>query len=186
MAGNGLVVPGKPIVDTICATDWLSEKILREIAESPSPLRQRWSFGRWTHGVSRGTVSWNGSEPVPLTLHLYAHTVKMGPGVLVIEVTDERRLSLKPAMIRDGAIILTLGDKKLVGNRVRTLACQIVATYVLHGHGWQDRKGREYFEPYGKEPTIGSRSHRQARERRNPRHRRFQSQQTWPQPQTDG
>ncbi len=170
MSGNGSVVPGKPVVDAICAASSLGEKILREIAQSRSSLRQRWNFRLWTHGVSRGTVSMNGSEPVPLSLHLYTHTAKMGPRVLVIEEVPGRRLSLKLTRRSDGSFALKLG-KDAAGTRISSLACQIVAMYVLHGHGWQDRNGREYFEPHGAEPRNSRR--RRKRERREPRQHEY-------------
>ncbi|MEK7212120.1 MAG: hypothetical protein AAB686_00390 [Patescibacteria group bacterium] len=169
---QGTVTPGKQAIERICALrGTVGERILEEIAHPTSqPMRHQRHFGMWIHPwmvlgyeTRRGVVVVNSATRVPLLL-------ERGLGVreelrtLVIQEVPGCRLSLKPVSNSNGVLVLRVGSE-MCDNRLKSFATQIVATFVVHGSGWQNRKGRVLPEPYGDRVDPVAKAKREAKKR---------------------
>jgi hypothetical protein len=165
---KGMITPGRPIVKRISAlAGTVGERILDEIAHpATQPLRHRRDFGPWVktwgldgHETCRGLVIVRDLR-IPITLEK-CDRVKEAfhlPLTLLLEEVRGWRLSLKPLANEKGVLILPVGDE-LAGERLKKFATQVVATFVVHGFGWRNRRGEVFAEPYGeREGRLAKRS----------------------------
>ncbi|KKU93975.1 MAG: hypothetical protein UY26_C0003G0125 [Candidatus Jorgensenbacteria bacterium GW2011_GWA1_48_13] len=174
MSEDKLVVPGNQAVDLICASGKFGRRLLGEIA---NPAAQRLTrhpriFSKSDNEFRTGEVLLHGKRWAQVTLTTRKPQEPQGKlRVLIIEDKPGSGLSLKPVSNGNGILTLQVDGAHCL-RRLQSFVNQLVCVFIVHGHGWQDREGREYFEPYGAEPRNNGHKHRE-RKRRNPRHQRY-------------
>lgn len=163
---SGMLIPGEPLVDLICADGPVMERLLEEIAHPFSqPSRHKRRFGDWCDGLCEGAVLTEGRE-IPLSLRrLNGGEGPKGPRVLVMRDSPNNRLTMKP-VVHDSAGTLALQlSARRCERRLPSIASQVVALFLVHGRGWKDSGGNFFHEPYGSKPN-GARKKRNREPRR--------------------
>ena len=142
-------VAGRPIYVFSAMPGTRGAELLEAIRTGrPSKSHPR-TFSVWAGDVASGTVEVNGKLTVHITLRL---GVKAG-----VHLQDEpslgRKVSMKALPGEDGVLVLSVGSgsQQSSSRRYRSAASQIIATFVAHGEGWQDRSRHTFLKPYGED-----------------------------------
>lgn len=146
------VTPGTQIVNKISTGSLLgsnnSARLLAEIAKNNSGGRiyrefpSDWSFDGDV-ATKTGVISF-GNRKFPLTIQV-GKTDFDGAGKLVFEDGDGDICSMKT----DGNSKLIEVGERLSGNRIKSLACQVIGTWIVHGKNWLNRRNELFRDPWG-------------------------------------
>ena len=153
------LVPGEQAVNTISAMEGgFAEKVLRMIAHPNSkihnPENNKRVFDDWSNGICFGKViiSNNGNKPEEREVVL---KLNVKEGLFLKDHENFGKFSLKHKCDGKRCIIPVSalyngrrgGDKKRAS--ASSVANNIIASWIIHGYGWIDRKGKQYYWPYG-------------------------------------
>ena len=142
-------IPGTPVATVIFAEPGtVGEKVLEQIAHPPDnrgSMKYPRKFGLWNGEVCEGSVCAGESR---VTVKLVLGERKRG---IEIRQVAGRALSLRTT--QEGEVhVLKIGSL-ISDSRAADLANKIVATFICHGNGWQDRKGDLFSAPHGSAPS---------------------------------
>ncbi len=144
------ITAGTQIVEKISTDSSLgssnSARLLAKIAEGRNGLRSHGNFPNdWEMDgeVARksGFVEFGGRQ-FPLTIQIGKADFD-GPGKLVFVNEPGDNCSMKA-----NGITIEVGDR-ISKNRIDSLACQVIGTWIVHGKNWLNRREKLFRDPWG-------------------------------------
>jgi hypothetical protein len=149
------ITRGVPAAHTISGkTGTSAEQVLRAVANQREsrdnlgvlhPTRILRNFGDWMRNSCTGTIH-VGTERLGIRL-LVASEDRASAGILVLRADPRGSRSMIAERVPGGGLVLRIPER-LDEREAHRMANQIVATFIVHGHGWAN--GKEHFsEPHG-------------------------------------